>query len=201
MPWATKVASLLAHCSGHLPHPAPHRLVPGAVCASGSTWLPGHPCGAAGLSAASVGWRGAGSVLTRNFLRGVRAGPGARERPHRASARPARGRGWERRGQLGQCPWGFVPAGGLSPSSQAVPRAGVSDGQQPGLTAQAQPVLSQPCSRFWGQEGLQPLSQTTATIPWTTSAVPQWEIRHGEGAWGQRGRGGRVMPWWRSGLG
>lgn len=42
-----------------------------------STWLPGQardrrrPCGAAGLplSAASVGWRGAGSVLTRNFLR------------------------------------------------------------------------------------------------------------------------------------
>lgn len=104
-------------------------------------------------------------------------------------------------GQLGQCPWGFVPAVGLSllwvcpPSSWAVPEAEFSDGEQPRLTAQAQPVLSQPFSRCWQEEGVQPLSQTMATIPWVISALPQWEIRHGEGPWGQCGHGGRVMLW------
>lgn len=103
------------------------------------------------------------------------------------------------RGQLGECPWGFVPAGGLSPpwvcppSSRAVPGAECSDKEQPRLTAQAQPVLSQPCSGSGREEGLQPLSQTVATIPWTTLAVPQWEIRHREGPWGQ----GDAVAGWR----
>lgn len=42
-----------------------------------------------------------------------------------------------------------------------------------------------------GQEGLQPLSQTMATIPWTASAVPQWEIK----PW--RGSLGTAWPWWQ----